>query len=1462
MNCKISIDINKGKHSVNVSKYGANIATDMLSASSVFNESTFEMEQKPTVSFASIAKKTKAQKVLSSFFLTNDNSSFNSNSMRKIYGDKTVDSFIKLTLSTTEERLKKVTAIFNSNNKIKSTLLTENAPIVVEDDKFTADEDPTRDYISIDNTILKQIDLAIPKSIVGEERNIELNNLLSIFITSAFQRGYSVHIKNPLNGTHISIGAKAFNKANNGKNANYISSSQRTDALAHIIFSQDIIKTISNLDRDNTKKDKIVPSKDSGLLTDFLSEEDRIFVDKFKLIPLSSKAFIAGSIADVFLEFIPNLKVNLLTTAEIKETYNNAFSTKKGFIIGGEIVINLDTFTPDTMFHEMGHFYMKWLSEYNPSLKKKILNNMKDLFSSDIVNYTKIYTDTGIAFSEDDILEEIFTTKLGLDGFKGLSKVMDVNEIRSFDKKVKRLVSDSPITNSNLKGADIFFVDNTDSFKNTNKDVINMSSMDITKEGFFASLFQPVPLSSKSIVVGPFKNDSDVSIDNIKFKANMAEAASAYEYFLLNGVDSKLVKKYDLSTEHQNILTKQHAFILNNIEFNNLNAPMVENYINIEMGDYSFSEILYNFSKQLQVNEDLESKDKNVFKYRGRSIKLDFHLGYEQEVALKKAIDFTVETKHSTPLIIQGSAGTGKNTVIKNLYKYLKTPITYISPTHSSSLLAAKNLNDTITKMPRVINDVIGKLSTGHKVFLKNSENDNSEPNGIFIVDEINMINDEDVFWLRFNLGGFNKAEISNLTEQEQSFFYIPRNTPSRTLNALRSRFTLENETIEGEEMYFINTLRPSVKLVGLGDIKKISPFSNEGDSISKFFDTYNTAKIGKIYSAKAEDLLAYTNYVRKQRSFKPVSIQGTDESLLFVNGEEDMFTLFTKDLTLDRTKASFLTPDEHEVEYVNNRIKQLLDGTTTTIVGDAIVGYKGSGNKSIIKNNYTDNNVKDLGFAEDITYKVTNILKEEFSLGERVLQAVKLTGVSEETSSFIKPLNKTKFKTKNLYSKVTRHIIPLFSDDNINLDNMLEVDFSNNRSELADYIADKFTEIEEKDISADDVQVEKQAFITDLFTSKIDISKKIVIDLTTKKITPFAEINKLDGNYIIIEKGLDYNYAMDVYKGAGKNMSNVYIDIDSIQDISEKGSIYDFHNNNINDFKNSMFYTALSSVADRAVVYSKTNNVYSDEITTDEIGINEEESKYINRKVGETIKTYTRSFMKKLIGSVTLNDDLSRVADNGVFSILDMLDMAYTEGTEFTPIYDIDNMNDAVTHIKNFTLQKASIVEITNGLLNRGLITKTPDGRLVLKDIDGNYMDHNGNYIDGPSSLVVGDEDIISNEMIRKMYGYLNINKDASQIMFAVDRKVINTAIDTVKSISSKIARNDKGRYEMNGVELKGATRIIEDEFSDPFEVDQHVKLSIFYEGVDSIKKVYISQGMSEKEAENKAIAQSEKIY
>jgi hypothetical protein len=72
------------------------------------------------------------------------------------------------------------------------------------------------------------------------------------------------------------------------------------------------------------------------------------------------------------------------------------------------------------VFHEFGHYYARWLSEYNPG---HALCYTGVQHQSDIPWYS-LYNTTGLKHSETDVVEEVFVDQLGLAAAKNLEKLL------------------------------------------------------------------------------------------------------------------------------------------------------------------------------------------------------------------------------------------------------------------------------------------------------------------------------------------------------------------------------------------------------------------------------------------------------------------------------------------------------------------------------------------------------------------------------------------------------------------------------------------------------------------------------------------------------------------------------------------------------------------------------------------------------------------------------------------------------------------------------------------------------------------------------------------------------------------------------------------------------------------------------------------------------------------------------
>jgi hypothetical protein len=111
-----------------------------------------------------------------------------------------------------------------------------------------------------------------------------------------------------------------------------------------------------------------------------VSEDDRKTFDMHKAPSLTSRLVVAHRVVSIFQDMMPNLKAKILSPQEIKMIYGPSFENKKGFIIDGTIVLNHDRFDSTTVFHEFGHYYARWLSEYNPGAHAALMENVQNTY--------------------------------------------------------------------------------------------------------------------------------------------------------------------------------------------------------------------------------------------------------------------------------------------------------------------------------------------------------------------------------------------------------------------------------------------------------------------------------------------------------------------------------------------------------------------------------------------------------------------------------------------------------------------------------------------------------------------------------------------------------------------------------------------------------------------------------------------------------------------------------------------------------------------------------------------------------------------------------------------------------------------------------------------------------------------------------------------------------------------------
>jgi len=305
-----------------------------------------------------------------------------------------------------------------------------------------------------------------------------------------------------------------------------------------------------------------------------------------------------------------------------------------------------------------------------------------------------------------------------------------------------------------------------------------------------------------------------------------------------------------------------------------------------------------------------------TFEYKNKSIETEFELGEQQQEALKALVDFTGSNEMF--MTLQGSAGTGKTTIIGYLQKYLgkSASFTYMAPTHAATAeLAFATVKTGSQVLPSTLQSAITQnAKTKRYVFTQKITKRLSGFNPIFILDEASMIDQTDIDKLKEAL-----------------------------------------EDVGG-------------KIIFLGDEKQISKVvtgNSQTKPVSPAFTNFNQVKLTRIYRQSDNSLINMLSAMRQQTDFKLFKVENSD-IVKFVNrtqfGQE-----LVKDLAIDAENTVVVTYTNASVKGVNLNMRGALGRTGQTTVGDIVIGYLGYASKQIEKRN----------IANSISYKIVDIQEE-----------------------------------------------------------------------------------------------------------------------------------------------------------------------------------------------------------------------------------------------------------------------------------------------------------------------------------------------------------------------------------------------------------------------------------------------------------------------------------------------------
>lgn len=420
MKCEIAIKVNNGEFSTKAKKFGAKVLAN--NAVQSLNDSTFDYTvNTPT---EAVLKKNDLFDNLASYVFSNPEP-VTDRGVAALFprGVKKSDALDKLDASGAN-LFKGFSDYYFSNHSdqvINPEAGNSNNRLIVQG-KSPAKSDNrtflhvTPDMVNHANTLATKefIDIELEP---GDTHMPEIKEIadegIEFFLISALYRGYDISFGSAIDPTIVENAFKKYNRHLKpvGQKTYYVSSVPNGSS----IYVDNVDSFINNLDQGVAFKKPVVKVNDSNLLLNYIiPDSDRRTFGVYKKASNRAKMRVATKITDVFTKLMPHIDIQMMTDKQVIEEYGYGFSGKGGFNIGNKITLNLDFFDSSTVFHEFGHYYMEWLRQENPAALARLLEITAEKYSNLVPDYTASYNATGIQFSAEQVLEEIFLDNLGM----------------------------------------------------------------------------------------------------------------------------------------------------------------------------------------------------------------------------------------------------------------------------------------------------------------------------------------------------------------------------------------------------------------------------------------------------------------------------------------------------------------------------------------------------------------------------------------------------------------------------------------------------------------------------------------------------------------------------------------------------------------------------------------------------------------------------------------------------------------------------------------------------------------------------------------------------------------------------------------------------------------------------------------------------------------------------------------
>jgi len=517
-----------------------------------------------------------------------------------------------------------------------------------------------------------------------------------------------------------------------------------------------------------------------------------------------------------------------------------------------------------------------------------------------------------------------------------------------------------------------------------------------------------------------------------------------------------------------------------------------------------------------------KTEKKKEFSYRGKTIKTDFPLGEQQVKALESMIDY-VEGRISAPFYtLEGYAGTGKTSIVGYLQKYFgsASKFAYGAPTHAASVQLAFSTVKTGNT----------NLPATIASAIRTTKN---EKTGKFIT-------------------VFTKKILERLEGFGVKVFVVDESSMLDNADLLKLQEAAAND---------------GVKLVFMGDPKQIQKVIKDvpSKSISNIFNTPHKSQLTEIFRQSDNILIQLLDAVRNNIRPKYYKVNNTP-SIIFTQNSIDFSNLLIQKFkeALDRTV--YLTYTNDGVKMRNKQIRDALGFIGNVKEGELIIGYAGYNNKQIEKQHA----------ANSVSYAIKTISKRG--------SYYKLT----LTSSKLKQLIEAGMEGVKEYAFTDYY--PLEPKENMEFGIGTQEEYAaNNRM-----VADLMKKIHELNEAYRLKKITYKAYQDGLFIeaqplTDVSLGDKYIYNPATDRMEKYNYNNhkhlKSEGQgSLVLDKGIDFGYAITIHKSQGLTMNNVFFDIKSVQDAPQDTPIMR-DGKQFNTEKNSLLYVGMSRASELLVM-------------------------------------------------------------------------------------------------------------------------------------------------------------------------------------------------------------------------------------------------------------------------------------